>query len=255
MNYYIHDGELYNQEELQHYGVIGMKWGVRKDPSKAYKKAVKKADKIDAKRARYAKKASKYSEKLSKPSTYRRYKKMLRYTRRFHKFNAKASKMEAKGDKWVKEMEKAFNTVRTKEIAPEVLDAGKKFAYMLVQPYKTTKTNIGSNKNVDVHVDAKNDADAKVARKFITSYDDKSVRNSIAKDYYDNNKPWVNDDPATSVTRAQFTKNLKLVELAVDVPNDTYSALYTDGGAYYGHWINVEGSIKDKKYRQTSLYG
>lgn len=33
------------QNELQHYGVLGMKWGVRKNPSKAYARAVKKKEK------------------------------------------------------------------------------------------------------------------------------------------------------------------------------------------------------------------
>lgn len=39
--------------ELQHYGVLGMKWGVRKNPTKAYVKATKKQRRLD-KRARFA---------------------------------------------------------------------------------------------------------------------------------------------------------------------------------------------------------
>lgn len=34
---------------LAHYGVLGMKWGVRKNPDKAYKKGVKKLRKIEKK--------------------------------------------------------------------------------------------------------------------------------------------------------------------------------------------------------------
>ena len=39
--------EQYNKE-LYHYGVKGMKWGVRKNPAKAYAKAVRKKRKLDA---------------------------------------------------------------------------------------------------------------------------------------------------------------------------------------------------------------
>lgn len=32
--------------ELTHYGVLGMRWGVRRNPTKAYTKAKKKREKI-----------------------------------------------------------------------------------------------------------------------------------------------------------------------------------------------------------------
>lgn len=132
MNYYIHDGELYSQDELQHYGVIGMKWGIRKgNYSTAFNKAVKKAKKYEKKHDKKARKAAKYADKLSNPRTYKRYKKQLRYNRRFYKFTTKAAKIEKKGDKWVKQMEKAFAEVKVSEIDREVLANGRRFVYML----------------------------------------------------------------------------------------------------------------------------
>lgn len=35
MNYYLYDGHAYSSDELVHYGVPGMKWGVRKEHYKA----------------------------------------------------------------------------------------------------------------------------------------------------------------------------------------------------------------------------
>ena len=50
------------QSELRHYGVLGMKWGIRKDPHAAYEKASAKKRKLDM-----AANASK-STMISKPS-------------------------------------------------------------------------------------------------------------------------------------------------------------------------------------------
>ena len=37
------------ENELRHYGVLGMKWGVRRNSSKTYAKASKKLSKLDKK--------------------------------------------------------------------------------------------------------------------------------------------------------------------------------------------------------------
>ena len=132
MNYYIHDGEIYNQDELAHYGVVGMKWGVRKgNYTKAYKKATKKAGKLEKKYNKANAKAAKANAKMSKNSTFKSNKKLLKRMRKAHKLSAKAAKAELRGAKWTAKMEQTFKGVKISDIDKEVLDAGRKYMYML----------------------------------------------------------------------------------------------------------------------------
>lgn len=67
------------QNALKHYGVLGMKWGVRKDPSKAYSKAVKKKNKLETKAAKTNLKAAKArmsaTKKMAKARNEKQYQK------------------------------------------------------------------------------------------------------------------------------------------------------------------------------------
>lgn len=77
-----------NTKELYHYGVIGMKWGVRHNAAKAYSKAVAKSnklqDKVEKTGQNYAKKSQKANTGIS-----------TRYLKR----QAKADKLQAKANK------------------------------------------------------------------------------------------------------------------------------------------------------------
>lgn len=72
-------------DELRHYGVLGMKWGVRKNPGQAYAKAVNQLEK-------YGKKSEKYRAKITDRAKYR----ATKANRRAAKFKLKSAKVKAK---------------------------------------------------------------------------------------------------------------------------------------------------------------
>lgn len=77
-----------NTNDLYHYGVIGMKWGVRHNAAKAYSKAVTKSNKLQDK---VEKTGQNYAKKSQKANTG--------VSTRYLKRQAKADKLQAKANK------------------------------------------------------------------------------------------------------------------------------------------------------------
>lgn len=104
---------------LAHYGVVGMRWGVRHDRPKAYRKATKKAEKLTRKAEKREGMASAAREKARKSrygitSTGRaiwenRQTKAGRLTR-------KADKATRKAEDWLKAMHETFGEIKLDDI-------------------------------------------------------------------------------------------------------------------------------------------
>lgn len=77
-----------SNEDLQHYGVLGMKWGVRHDPAKAYSKATVKQEKLNRKVTKTRDKHLKTQSKANKGVSIK-----------YQKKQAKADHLQSKADK------------------------------------------------------------------------------------------------------------------------------------------------------------
>lgn len=119
--------------ELMHYGVLGMKWGKRKNPSSAFGKSAEKADKLRRKISKTEVKLDKASNKLTKYNQRGDQDKANRAAAKVNRVGQKLQKRTAKSQKWEKAMSKTFNKTKMSDITQKDLIKGRDYVNMLVK--------------------------------------------------------------------------------------------------------------------------
>ena len=115
-------------EEIKHYGVVGMKWGVRRNPQKAMGKASTKLRKLDGRYQKKQEKANASAQKAENKthSFFATESGIRKATQKANKHQNKANRAAYKTYKWYKAMEKTFSKTIT-SLSQEDINIGRRY--------------------------------------------------------------------------------------------------------------------------------
>lgn len=144
--------EKLSLEELQHYGVLGMKWGIRKGRDNVYSKSIKKLNKLDKKSTEYSEKSQRDSLKADfkrdkavnlalagKRSGKRHGRKALKLSKKAYKFGKKSTRYSKRAQKWAKNMDKYLKETTLTDVSREDIVLGRKYSLEILENYEKSK--------------------------------------------------------------------------------------------------------------------
>lgn len=118
---------IQESEYIEHYGVLGMKWGIHKNPSGTYSKAVDKLGKI-------SNQANKYKDKFIEKENIRikKHPETKNFTQKHKKLYNKAIHNRKKAIDWAKKMDSVFIKYKASDFNKKDIDRAHKYCDSLI---------------------------------------------------------------------------------------------------------------------------
>lgn len=145
------------RDYLEHYGVLGMKWGVRKDPQKAYDRANRKLSALDAKAHKAKEKAImketrsvRRQQRADTAFLFGKTKARLASwaIARSEKARLKYVKKMTKAVTWYNRMQDTFKDTKVKSLNKEYVALGKKYSKMQIDDIMANAQTSYANKQL-----------------------------------------------------------------------------------------------------------